>query len=408
MWNFDGVACAAALELGNPIYFFHSNHLIYAFFGYLFWKPISGILPRALPALQLFTSILSASALVGLFCTLRDVLPMSRRMPLMLTLCVSASAVVWVWSIEAQVYALGFLALSWATYELFRTPHPGRWTRVGWLHAGAILGHIVHVIWIIPALYWLKRQGGPIRGHARQYLVPVIIGTAVPYALVIAGFLTVGHADHHWLAKWLMGSAALNPTSVFQWHWGGALGPILWLKTSFRLFWGGFLVLPYANPDVVCVIDVFIHRNCHRLTGFFMETAKRSPLDLFASLVGGIRDLFFDLGTNYGMLSYDRFNSVGRLDGFRLTRNLLAMAYVRGFSTNSLINQFMVSNSTHARSKKERRLSASDGLATADPRRIGILNGRSNPFPISVVFCGAQCLESPHTFAQPRFFGAGD
>ena len=51
MWNFDGVACAAALELGNPIYYFHANHLLYGFFGALFWKAVQPLhVDRALPA----------------------------------------------------------------------------------------------------------------------------------------------------------------------------------------------------------------------------------------------------------------------------------------------------------------------------------------------------------------------
>ena len=69
LWNFDGVACAAALELGQYSYLFHADHLLYGFLGYLFWKAVGlhvGI-SRALPALQLFTSLLSALGLVGVY-----------------------------------------------------------------------------------------------------------------------------------------------------------------------------------------------------------------------------------------------------------------------------------------------------------------------------------------------------
>jgi len=253
MWNFDGVACAAALELGNPVFFFHSNHLFYGFLGFLFWKALSpwGLL-RALPALQLFTSLLSAAGLTGVYFLTHRLLS-DKGLALLLTLCVSAAAVVWVWSVEAQVYALGFLAISWATYVLVLPERPGKWFWVGGLHAGAVLGHIVHVLWIVPALYWLIKENP----HARSikifaYLLTLGLGTIVPYALVI-GFIILPHQDTRWLLKWLMGSAALNPHSVFQWHFAGWTGPLVWAGTTLRVFWGSFW--PYqSNTPVACWI----------------------------------------------------------------------------------------------------------------------------------------------------------
>jgi hypothetical protein len=114
MWNFDGVACAAALELGNPVFYFHSNHLLYGFLGVGFWKLTSLMgLHRALPALQLFTSLLSVGGLLGVYqCILR--LLQDRWLALGIVLSVSVTAVLWVWSVEAQVYALGFLGICWA------------------------------------------------------------------------------------------------------------------------------------------------------------------------------------------------------------------------------------------------------------------------------------------------------
>ena len=64
-WNFDGVACAAALELGNPVYFFHAQHLMYGFLGFLFWKLLLPLgVVKALPALQIFCSLLSAAGFI--------------------------------------------------------------------------------------------------------------------------------------------------------------------------------------------------------------------------------------------------------------------------------------------------------------------------------------------------------
>jgi hypothetical protein len=241
MWNFDGVACAAALELGNPVYFFHSNHLLYGFLGFLFWKPFyPWAFDRALPALQLFTSLLSAIALSLLYRTLRRILA-DPATALLLTLCASAAAVVWVWSVEAQVYALGFLALCGATWVILSPEHRSKWTLVGLLHAGAILGHIVHVLWTVPALYWLlKDHPTDWRKPLRQYAVPLTLCTVLPYTAVIAGVIVPQGWSDRWLVKWLMGSAALNPTSVFQWHSAGWVGPLQWLSTTPRIFWGSF------------------------------------------------------------------------------------------------------------------------------------------------------------------------
>ena len=248
MWNFDGVACAAALELGNPVFLFHSNHLLYGFLGFLFWRPLSAALPRALPALQLFTSLLTAGGLAGLYRVVRPRLN-HRYQALALTLCVAVSAVVWVWSIEAQVYALGFLALAWATYELLSPEHPHKWFRMGLLHAAAILGHIVHAIWIIPVLFWMHHENPKAKmRHLRQYLWPLILATVIPYAAVITFILQPKQWNDRWMIKWLMGSASLNPDSLLQWHVAGWSSPIQWALATPRIFWGTFWPYHTAVP----------------------------------------------------------------------------------------------------------------------------------------------------------------
>jgi hypothetical protein len=240
-WNFDGVACAAALELGNPLFLFHSNHLLYGFLGHLFWQPLyPWALPRALPALQLFTGVLSAIGLTGLYVLLRSMLP-RKELALLLIIATAATAVVWVWSVEAQVYALGFAAISWATAAIFQPAHPQKWARVGALHAAAVLGHIVHVLWIVPALYLLWKENPRARGkNLRHYLATLAAVTGIPYILVIVLLVAPPQLHPGWMDKWLMGSLALNATSTFQWHSAGWAGPFLWVSTSLKIFWGSF------------------------------------------------------------------------------------------------------------------------------------------------------------------------
>ena len=241
MWNFDGVACAAALELGQPAFFFHANHLLYGFFGYLFWKWIEHPfgLERALPALQLFTSMASAIGLVGLFRLLRTYLKNDGSANL-LTLGLSVTAAFWVWSIEAQVYSLGFLALAWATYVLLAYQETSKYTWVAILHAGAVLGHVMHVLWVIPALYWMWGDEAAIK----RYLSLVALFTIIPYLLVL-GFVIVPVRGAAHTLIWLKGSAGLTLDRRWAWHFPGLKGPWIYLKSTAPALWGIFR--PYQD-----------------------------------------------------------------------------------------------------------------------------------------------------------------
>lgn len=242
MWNFDGVACAAALELGNPAYLFHVNHLLYAFVAFLFWKGIACPLglTRALPALQLFTTLLSGIALVGIFQTLQ--LLLNRKwLALAVTLLVASTAVYWVWSIEAQVYALGVLGLAFATYTLLRPSFAYQFAWVGFFHGLGVLGHLMHVLWAVPAIFWIysnhefRRTAALERNVYLRWLAATI---TVPYFLVFGFVIRPSHAGRESLFNWLKGSVGLNADRHFQWHSEGWAGPLLWLRTTAQAVWG--------------------------------------------------------------------------------------------------------------------------------------------------------------------------
>src|SRR5208282_1543256 len=67
-YNFDGVAAAIAVELGDFRHLLHGNHLAYGFLGYLFFDVIGlfGIPLPSILCLQIFSSLLGAAA-VGAF-----------------------------------------------------------------------------------------------------------------------------------------------------------------------------------------------------------------------------------------------------------------------------------------------------------------------------------------------------
>jgi hypothetical protein len=268
MWNFDGVACAAALELGWPIFLFHANHLLYGFLGCAFWK-VAGLpfgMARALPALQLFTSLIAALGLVGLYRALQSVLKNNISAHL-LTLGLAVTAAFWVWSVEAQVYALGFLPIAWATTILFKNEGENKFVWVGLLHAGAVLGHLMHVLWAVPALYWMWGKPKAIR----QYLVTLFLATAIPYALVLAFVVAPRHDLFHILI-WLKGSAGLTPDRSWAWHSAGWTGPWQWLKSTLPAFWGSFW--PYENTLVKPVIWILTAVSMGLALLFLMRSAS--------------------------------------------------------------------------------------------------------------------------------------
>ncbi|MFA5974719.1 MAG: hypothetical protein WC859_00960 [Elusimicrobiota bacterium] len=287
LWNFDGVACAAALELGDPVFFFHSNHLLYGFLGYWFWRALfffsSSI--RALSALQLLNPLLSAIGLAGVY---RIFLHETRQpwTALGLTWAMSVSAVFWVWSLEAQVYPLGFAALAWAVYVLLASQSTRKYLWVGLLHGLAVLGHVIHLLWIIPALYWIRKErvtmtsfpavsGGESRQHdgsatrladARSvasptktlgddgfktyltYLATLGSTVAIPYLSVLFFVLIPSHRGFPWILTWLRGSAGLTPDRHLAWHWAGWNAPLQWAWGNLPYLWGSFS--PYGTTHV--------------------------------------------------------------------------------------------------------------------------------------------------------------
>ena len=262
MWNFDGVACAAALELGNPLYFFHANHLLYGFLGYGFWK-LLGLplgLVRVLPALQVFTSLLASLGLVGVY-RLNLSLLKNQMSALLLTLALSVTAAFWVWSIEAQVYTLGFFPLAWATYVLLEYVGAHKYIWVGLLHAAAILGHMMHFLWVVPALYWMWDHPNAIR----RYLKVLFLATTIPYVLVLA-YVIAPRRDVAHILIWLKGSAGLTSDRSWAWHFPGKTGPWIWLKSTVPALWGNFW--PYGDIQVttglviLAAISILVFLTC--------------------------------------------------------------------------------------------------------------------------------------------------
>jgi len=290
-WNFDGVACAAAVELGNPVYWFHSQHLLYGFLGACFWKFLSAVmgLARALPALQLLSSLLSVLAAYFVYRLLLDRLG-HRYVALLLSLCAATSAVVWIWSIEAQVYPLGYLGLAAATWMLLRPEETGRGWKVGIWHGVAILGHLVHGLWLIPATVYLWRQ----KNSLRAYWAALGATVFTAYAGVAVFVLRPYQGEQNWFAHWIKGSLGLTPDRSIAWHSEGWGGIIDWVVATPGTWWGS--LGPGSPATVALFIKIATALSVALfLTGIFyaLRGSWRSPLTQFSLIWIGVYAAFF-------------------------------------------------------------------------------------------------------------------
>ncbi|MFH1724274.1 MAG: hypothetical protein ABII00_06590 [Elusimicrobiota bacterium] len=236
-YNFDGVACAIAVELGDLKHLVHGNHLLYGVAGHAFHQALLalGIPISALKALHLMDSLLGAAG-AGLMCGL---LRRQKFPDWIAALCAAGMAVTygwWLWSLEAQVYILGTFFLLLSLDEALRDrPAP---YRLALYHALAMLSHASHALFAPVALYALWRshadRAGLRRALSRYLLTATIIVVA---AYLAAAVWWVRPADMGELRVWLLGSAALGPGRTFLWY--NASGPIdavtTWCETGARL-----------------------------------------------------------------------------------------------------------------------------------------------------------------------------
>ncbi len=234
--NFDGVACAIAVELGDLRHLVHGNHLAYGLVGLAFHRLLAGagLAVPAIWALQLMDSLLGALG-AGLFARLllRRGRPAAAAAAAALGLAVSQAW--WLRSIDAQVYLLAAPFLVCA-FEEALDDRPGG-LRLALLHAAAMLAHVSHLCFAPVALYSLRRaygDGEEGRRETGRYLA--FCAVAVPAAYCAALTLCVAPASSADVRLWLLGSAALGPGRSFNWLSAGtpwsALGH--WCHTALR------------------------------------------------------------------------------------------------------------------------------------------------------------------------------
>ena len=212
-FNFDGIACAVAVELSDFKHLVHGNHLAYGLLSWLFdglWR-LLGYHGRAILPLQVLSSLLGAAG-AAVFASILRRAGRSEREALLGAAALAVCQAWWFWSLEAQVYMLGALFAALAAREVLReSPRPaasGLWLAL------AVLGHVGHVM-ALPALAW-----GLTRAKGRRALLPAasVFAATVLAAYAAAGLLAVRPQNPEELRLWLLGSAALGGGRSFLWH----------------------------------------------------------------------------------------------------------------------------------------------------------------------------------------------
>ena len=232
-YNFDGVACAIAVELGDLPHLAHGNHLAYGLAGLVFdrgWRVLGYEGPAMLP-LQTLDSLLGGAG-IGLFFRFLRRQGLSWPAALLSALGLAVSQAYWFWSLEAQVYLFGvFFALLAADYAFAERPSPvpaGIWL------AAAVLGHVGHLMLFPVAAYALWRCDRTGRFALR---FAAALGLSVAAAYTAAGMFIIRPDDWPALRAWLLGSAALSLDRSFLWYGGYSLENLrVWALMTLRIF----------------------------------------------------------------------------------------------------------------------------------------------------------------------------
>ena len=260
VYYWDGITFAQAIEDASSFdpSLVHPNHLIYNFAGYLFYKLLRtfGVELRALTALQIFNSLLSAICASVLFAILRDTLR-SLYLAVCLTLLFAFSATWWKFSTDANAYIPSVLFLLVSFYLVL----PERKARP-WLVALAFfLSMAFHQLAVLmfPVLaLGVYLQDGPI--SIKRRVANALYFSILSAALILASYaylfsLARGSFDIYEFKHWI---TYYSPDADTQFHLWSNLQYTL--RGHVRLFFGGRfnLLKDLLNPLVVLLLACLI------------------------------------------------------------------------------------------------------------------------------------------------------
>lgn len=246
VYYWDGIAFAQAIEDASGLV--HPNHLIYNFAGYLFYKLLRalGFELRALTALQILNSLLSAACAGVLFAILMDTLR-SLYLSVCLTLLFAFSATWWKFSTDANAYIPSVLFLLTSFYLVL----PDRRARPLLVALTFFISMAFHQLAVL--MFPVLALGVYLQDRKA---LNVVYFSVVSVALIIATYayffrLATGVFDLARLLRWTVYYSPDADTSFSFWS-----NLQYSLRGQVRLFFGGRfnLLRGLMNPFVVVLI----------------------------------------------------------------------------------------------------------------------------------------------------------
>jgi len=261
VYYWDGIVFAQAIEDaagGSHLSLAHPNHLIYNCVGFYFYRGLHdlGFNVRALTALRILNSVLSAACAGILWLILRDTLR-STYLSLSLTLLFAFSATWWKFSTDANAYvpSVFFLLVSFYFVLPDRKPRPLllalSFFAAMCFHELAVLAHPVFAF----GVYWqssalpARRRVSNVIGFSLSAFVLIVAAYALAFYRASGDFI-VTH-----LLRW---SASYSPDADTRFVFWSNLGYSL--RGEVRLFFGGRSNALHGlmNPGIVLLIAVLV------------------------------------------------------------------------------------------------------------------------------------------------------
>ena len=250
VYYWDGIAFAQAIEDAQSLNasLVHPNHLIYNFAGYLFYKLLHavGFEVRAVTALQILNSLLSAACAGVLFAILSDTLR-SLYLSVCLTLLFAFSATWWKFSTDANAYIPSVLFLVISFYLVL----PGRKPRPLLVAVTFFISMAFHQLAVL--MFPVLALGVYLQKRRALHAVYFSVVTA---ALILAAYvyffhLATGSFD---VAKFVTWTASYSPDADTKFSFWPNLQYSL--RGQVRLFFGGRfnLLKGLVNPLVIVLL----------------------------------------------------------------------------------------------------------------------------------------------------------
>jgi hypothetical protein len=309
VYYWDGIVFAQTIEDASSLSpsLVHPNHLIYNFAGYIFYKLLVLLRfdLRAVTALQMLNSLLSAACAGVLFSILFDTLR-SVYLSVCLTLLFAFSATWWKFSADANAYIPSVLFLLISFY-LILPDRKARPLLAGFTFFIAMAFHQLAVVMFPVLALGVYLQDGPL--SIKRRVLNAIYLSAVAIVLIVASYgylfyLASGTFDVAKLIRW---TASFSPDAETGFHWWSNLQYSL--RGQVRLFFGGrfnllnglmkpfVVVLIIALASAVIFLIFELIRNSTRILSFRwlreLHLTSRQKTVLLLSLVWAALYLLF-------------------------------------------------------------------------------------------------------------------